>query len=75
VRTSDFRKRLLLGVVWAYAAATWASIAHQLVALPDVVPLASGLAFLTPLVWSYVRSHRSIIDRQPVAGALDAAKK
>ena len=46
-----FRSFALIAV-WTYAAATWASIAHHLLGLPDLVPLAGVTAGIASAAWS-----------------------
>lgn len=64
------RQGILAGI-WAYAAATWASIGHHLVGLPDVVSLAAVGAALGSATWSFMRSSRPRQGaRHPYKGSL-----
>lgn len=54
--------------VWAYAAAVWASIGHHLLGLPDLVPLAAGVAGLVAAAWALgvrQRFSATLQTRQP----------
>jgi hypothetical protein len=46
-----FVKMVLLVPVWAYAAATWALIGHQLVGLPDLTVVAALAAGIAAAAW------------------------
>ena len=52
-----FRAILFVGV-WAYAGATWGSIGHHLVGLPDVTPLAATAFGVAAGLWT-IRPARS----------------
>jgi hypothetical protein len=45
------RIALLVGV-WAYAGAVWASIAHHLIGLPDLTPVAALACALGAAAWT-----------------------
>jgi hypothetical protein len=64
MRTNKAVRTAIFVPVWAYAAATWASIAHHLFGLPDVVPAATIIAAIGAVVWTF----RSRI-RVPARGA------
>jgi hypothetical protein len=50
---SHWVRRIVLALVWAYAAATWASIGHYFVGLPDLGPvLIIGVAALI-MLWPH----------------------
>lgn len=38
-------RRLILSVVWAYAALVWGSIGHTLLGLPDIGPVVAPVLF------------------------------
>jgi len=45
-------RTLIFVAVWSYAAATWASISHNLFGLPDLVPAATVVAGVAAAAWS-----------------------
>ena len=56
---SRWVRRILLAVVWAYAAATWASIGHYFAGVPDFGPvLVIGMAAVI-LLWPQNARHEN----------------
>jgi hypothetical protein len=45
-------KTLLLVVVWSYAGATWASIGHHLMGLPEITGAVAFASAVGALAWS-----------------------
>lgn len=63
MQTKRFLRGALLTGVWSYAAATWAGIAHHLLGMPDLVPIAAVVAALAAAGWSFRRP-----TKRPSAG-------
>jgi uncharacterized membrane protein YesL len=51
MQTKQWIRRGIVAVVWGLAAATWASIAHHLFGMPDLVPLLAIGAMAAVLAW------------------------
>ena len=50
-------RRILLALIWAGAASTWASIAHHFMGLPDVGPALVLVSIAMTLVIPTIRDH------------------
>jgi hypothetical protein len=59
MQTKHFGKGILLAGVWAYAAATWASIGHYVIGLPDLVAAAAVGGAAGAATWTVARSRRT----------------
>jgi hypothetical protein len=51
MQTTHWIRRGVVAVVWALAASTWASIAHHLFGMPDLVPLMAIAAVAVVFAW------------------------
>lgn len=67
MQTNRWIRRGLTATVWALAASTWASIAHHLFGMPDLVPLMAIAAVAVVFAWP--------TKRQPTQIAAPATQK
>lgn len=65
-------KAVLLVAVWAYAGATWGSIGHHLVGLPDLTPLAALGLGVGAAVWIFRPAPSAVSAQRSRIGNEDA---